>query len=82
MAYIDDLRTARDALVHGITAAAGAFQGLTSYNLDGDSQTRDTSLAQQLQVIDGLIRLEENRVPGRRELRIVRGRWRGSFLWR
>ena len=82
MAYIDDLRTARDALVRGIAAAGAALGGLSSYSLDGESQTKDTSLAQQLQVIDSLIRLEEDRSPGRREMRIVRGRWRGSFLWR
>jgi hypothetical protein len=74
MSYLDQLIALRDAHV----AAAIARAGITSYSVDGESwSAADVAELEQLQK---LILMEQNRVPGRRELRMVRGRrWYG---WR
>jgi len=69
--YLDNLIAARDALVAALTASAS---GLTSYSLDGESWSRDTGMASQIKTLNELIIMEQNRVSGRRELCMVRGR--------
>jgi hypothetical protein len=66
--YLDQLIALRDAMV----ARAIDKAGVSSYSLDGESWTADS--AAQLKTLQELILMEQNRVPGRREMRIVRGR--------
>lgn len=74
MSYLDQLYALRDAHV----AAAIARAGISSYSLDGESWS--AADVAQLTELQKLILMEQNRVSGRRELRVVRGRrWYG---WR
>jgi hypothetical protein len=71
--YLDNLIAARDAILAGITAQGG----YGSYSLDGESWSGTG--AEGLQTLQDLIIREQNRVSGRREMRIVRGR--RPYVW-
>ena len=75
-AYLARLRAARDAILDAIAALAArpGLLGTSSYSLDGEAISKDTSFTQQLKELNDLILQEENRVSGRFELRTVRGR--------
>ena len=77
MSYLDSLIAARDAILAGITAQGG----YGSYSLDGESWSG--AGADALKTLQDLILREQNRVPGRREMRVVRGRRYGGYVaWR
>jgi hypothetical protein len=81
--YIDDLRTARDALAAALAAGpvrAGVGSGVVKYSLDGESYDVDyDKLVGAIEKLDDLIVKTANRTPGRSDLRLVRGR--GGRWW-
>jgi hypothetical protein len=72
MTYLEQLYALRTAHVEAAIARAG----ISSYSLDGESWS--ASDVAQLEALQRLILMEENRVSGRRELRVVRGR---RYAW-
>jgi hypothetical protein len=71
--YLDNLYALRDKLLQAaIDGPTG--EGLSSYSLDGESWSA-ADVAGQLDKLRELIRIEENRVSGRRQLLLPRGRW-------
>lgn len=82
MAYIDDLRTARDTLAAALAAGpvrAGVGSGITKYSIDGENYDIDyDKLIGAIEKLDDLIAKIANRTPGRSDVRLVRtrgGRW-------
>jgi hypothetical protein len=69
MTYLQSLYAARDAILQRIIDG----QGTASYSLDGES--RSFTPTSDLTDLTELIRIEENRVSGRRQLLLPRGRW-------
>jgi hypothetical protein len=72
MTYREQLLAARDAILNGIINGP-ASTGYQSYGLDGESWSAMSPFDAVAKLTD-LIDREDNRVSGRRELRIVRGR--------
>lgn len=72
MSYRDQLVAARDAILNGIINGP-ASTGYQSYGLDGESWSA-LSPWDAIEKLTDLILREDNRVSGRRELRVVRGR--------
>jgi hypothetical protein len=78
MTYLEYLIANRDAILAAALANpdAGAYD---SYSLDGESFSM-ANWVDRVEKLNGLIIREQNRVSGRRELRVVRGRrW---YAWR
>jgi len=80
MAVLDQYVAVRDAILAALLAKPDAT-AYDTYSLDGESWSLG-NWADKLAKLNDLILFEQNRVNGRREMRMVRGRWRGSLLWR
>jgi hypothetical protein len=72
MTYLEQLVAAREAILNGIINGP-ASTGYQSYGLDGESWSA-LSPFEALKMLEDLILREQNRVSGRRDLRIIRGR--------
>jgi hypothetical protein len=72
VSYLEKLLAARDAILDGILAMGGGAI-LEGYSLDGQSESLG-NLFDKLWKLEDLILREQNRVSGRREMRVVVGR--------
>jgi len=74
MTYLQQLLAMRDSILAALTGATATLEG---YSLDGRSEQYG-NLFEKLWRLEDLILREQNRVSGRRELRVVVGRrWVG-----
>lgn len=81
MSYLEQLLAVRTAMLDFLIANP-TFGVAESYSLDGESYSV-ANFFDRLTVIEDLILREQNRVSGRVDLRVVRGRHRGGIgRWR